>query len=333
MAELNCQMHVKTATDYDDIYLTSKSQLVEYDNTISGLSATNTKGAIDELARPTKILDVNGNEVLKFGATPNAVNEVTIRNNSTGYQPVVEATGNDTNIGLVLKSKGYGTIIGFIGSAIGFVVKPIANTTSAVNYLAIGAGATTVSPTIEAVGTDANIDVNLVAKGTGGVVLNKVNFTEASTLANIVSGESNTTLWGKVKKMFSFIGTTTLTTTAQTISTAINELVTKTITRTTSTGTTVPSAFVKVGETLSLKGGKVDGSLNILLSTAGVGAGGIIATLPVGYRPLTSYVAVCTLLNDARNSDYVTIDTSGNITTNFAKLQGTYIIFNLNHCA
>lgn len=105
MAELNCQMHVKTATDYDDIYLTSKSQLVEYDNTTSGLSATDTKGAIDELARPT--------------------------------------------------------------------------------------------------------------------------FTEATTLANIVSGESNTTLWGKVKKFFNFIGTTTLTTTAQTVTTAINELDTR----------------------------------------------------------------------------------------------------------
>ena len=49
-------------------------------------------------------------------------------------------------------------------------------------------------------------------------------FTEATTLANVNSGESNATLWGKVKKMFSFIGTTTLTTTAQTITTAINEL-------------------------------------------------------------------------------------------------------------
>ena len=115
MAELNCQMHVKTATDYDDIYLTSKSQLVEYDNTISGLSATDTKGAIDELA--SEKLDKVGD-------------------------------AKDTT----------------------------------------------------------------------------VTFTEAVTLANVVSGESQATLWGKIKKFFSFIGTTTLTTTAQTITTAINEL-------------------------------------------------------------------------------------------------------------
>ena len=101
MAELNCQMHVKTATDYDDIYLTSKSQLVEYDNTISGLSATDTKGAIDELA--SEKLDKVGD-------------------------------AKDTT----------------------------------------------------------------------------VTFTEAVTLANVNSGESNATLWGKVKKMFSNIGRTSI---------------------------------------------------------------------------------------------------------------------------
>ena len=56
------------------------------------------------------------------------------------------------------------------------------------------------------------------------IALENPTFTEATTLANVNSGESGSTLWGKVKKMFSFIGTTALTTTAQTITTAINEL-------------------------------------------------------------------------------------------------------------
>lgn len=55
----------------------------------------------------------------------------------------------------------------------------------------------------------------------------KVSFTQAATLANVASGETHSTLWSKVSKFFSFIGTTALTTTAQTISAAINELVTK----------------------------------------------------------------------------------------------------------
>lgn len=48
--------------------------------------------------------------------------------------------------------------------------------------------------------------------------------TEATTLANIASGESKLAMLGKIKKFFTFIGTTTLTTTAQTVTGAINEL-------------------------------------------------------------------------------------------------------------
>lgn len=51
-----------------------------------------------------------------------------------------------------------------------------------------------------------------------------VSFTQASTLANIVTAENHATLFGKIMKWFSFIGTTALTTVAQTITGAINEL-------------------------------------------------------------------------------------------------------------
>jgi len=56
---------------------------------------------------------------------------------------------------------------------------------------------------------------------------NTTTFTEATTLANIATTESHTALFGKIKKFFTFIGTTTLTTAATTITTAINELVTR----------------------------------------------------------------------------------------------------------
>ncbi len=59
---------------------------------------------------------------------------------------------------------------------------------------------------------------------TGDSASNTVAFTEASTLANIATGETHATLFGKIKKFFSFISTTALTTTAQTITGAINEL-------------------------------------------------------------------------------------------------------------
>ena len=54
----------------------------------------------------TSILDTNGNELALLTATGSAVNEFTITNNSTGNNPILSATGNDTNIGIALTPKG-----------------------------------------------------------------------------------------------------------------------------------------------------------------------------------------------------------------------------------
>ena len=63
------------------------------------------------------MLDVNGNsigdgtlELLKFSETGSAVNEFTIANASTGNNPVLSATGGDTNVGIEFTTKGTGTI-------------------------------------------------------------------------------------------------------------------------------------------------------------------------------------------------------------------------------
>ena len=56
------------------------------------------------------IVDSNNNEYLKFISTASAVNEVTVTNNSTTNNPKISATGDDTNIGLELESKGTGII-------------------------------------------------------------------------------------------------------------------------------------------------------------------------------------------------------------------------------
>lgn len=57
-----------------------------------------------------QINDSNGNEVVKYGSTASAVNEVTVTNKATGNAPTVEATGGDTNISINLKSKGSGVV-------------------------------------------------------------------------------------------------------------------------------------------------------------------------------------------------------------------------------
>ena len=58
----------------------------------------------------TSVLDTNSNEVAKITATSSAVNEVTFVNAATGNNPSIDASGDDSNIGIALKTKGTGVI-------------------------------------------------------------------------------------------------------------------------------------------------------------------------------------------------------------------------------
>ena len=59
----------------------------------------------------TDISDTNGNELIKVTATASAVNEITVANAATGNNPVLAATGSDTNIGITLTPKGTGNAV------------------------------------------------------------------------------------------------------------------------------------------------------------------------------------------------------------------------------
>lgn len=59
----------------------------------------------------TDIGDTNGNELFKFTATASAVNEITVANAAAGNNPVLSATGSDTNIGITLTPKGTGNAV------------------------------------------------------------------------------------------------------------------------------------------------------------------------------------------------------------------------------
>jgi hypothetical protein len=91
------------------------------------------------------MLDVNGQaigdgtlELLKFVETASAVNELTITNNSTGNNPILSATGSDTNIGIALTPKGTGEIV--IGSGnLNYGGTAVTSTGAELNKLA-GAG-------------------------------------------------------------------------------------------------------------------------------------------------------------------------------------------------
>ena len=57
------------------------------------------------------IADANGNELVIFQTTGSAVNELEITNNASGSNPILAATGGDTNIGIALTPKGTGEIV------------------------------------------------------------------------------------------------------------------------------------------------------------------------------------------------------------------------------
>jgi hypothetical protein len=58
----------------------------------------------------TSILDTNGLQLALLTATSSAVNEITLANAATGNNPTLTASGDDSNIGIALKTKGSGVI-------------------------------------------------------------------------------------------------------------------------------------------------------------------------------------------------------------------------------
>lgn len=68
------------------------------------------QGSYFDLLAGGAIRDANDNELVKFGQTASAVNEIKITNAITGSEPTMEVTGDDTNIGFSIKPKGTGAV-------------------------------------------------------------------------------------------------------------------------------------------------------------------------------------------------------------------------------
>lgn len=131
------------------------------------------------------ILDANGNEAIKIPATASAVDEITVTNAATGGTPSITATGDDTNIAVLLAGKGTGAVKLGQSTSVGIDLvadQPIRDssanelvkftkTASAVNEVTIANAATAGKPSVSATGGDTNISLELIPKGTGGVAI------------------------------------------------------------------------------------------------------------------------------------------------------------------
>jgi hypothetical protein len=120
------------------------------------------------------ILDANNNELIKFpSSVASAVNEITISNAATTGSPSISATGDDTNIGLNLISKGTG-LVQINGKAISLAN----NFTTSGNFALTFTTTGTTSLTLPTTGTLATLtdiptvnNATLTLAGSGGISL------------------------------------------------------------------------------------------------------------------------------------------------------------------
>lgn len=123
--------------------------------------------------------------------TASAVNYVQATGAATGGGPTISAQGSDTNVGLVLQSKGTLPLYLVTPGAIDVRIQPnnlrslsVNSVASAVNYWSMTNAAATFAPSIAVAGSDANIDLQLSPKGTG-----RVRFgTHTATADTAISG-------------------------------------------------------------------------------------------------------------------------------------------------
>jgi hypothetical protein len=91
--------------------LNAGKDVVSVANTGTDNNVLSTSPSITTPRVITSINDTNGNELIGVTATASAVNELTVANAATGNNPVISATGTDTNIGITLTPKGTGNAV------------------------------------------------------------------------------------------------------------------------------------------------------------------------------------------------------------------------------
>ena len=82
----------------------------EYTGTGTGVFVRTSGGTLTNPKLDNTIYDPNGNAIIATATIANAVNFITLNNNTTGNDIAVSASGTDANINLVLNSKGTGSI-------------------------------------------------------------------------------------------------------------------------------------------------------------------------------------------------------------------------------
>lgn len=113
------------------------------------------------------ITDETGAVMFAVLKVASSVNYLRSEPSATGNDVALTAQGSDSNISLDVKAKGTGSVKIIDGN--GNIIEQFASVSSAVNYIQAKNSATGVALEIDALGTDSNISIKLVPKGTGEV--------------------------------------------------------------------------------------------------------------------------------------------------------------------
>jgi hypothetical protein len=123
-------------------------------------------------------LYVNGAFALDVFNNTGAVNAFYMSNAASGDAPFLGVLGSDTNIGMVLQTKGTGCQFIEGGSNVTFATCP--SSTSDVNHIEINSNSTGGAPLIEAIGTDTNVSMFFSTQHAGSYNFYTNAFTNAA---------------------------------------------------------------------------------------------------------------------------------------------------------
>ena len=128
-----------------------------------------------------------GNLSHNFITAASSVNYVQSEGEPTGTYPILAGAGTDATVGLDLATQNGGSTITRQAR--------IQNTTGAVDYVQITGGATGTpgTVTVSAQGSDTNVNLNIVSKGTGTVQANGAPVIASVTIQKFTSGTSTYT--------------------------------------------------------------------------------------------------------------------------------------------
>jgi hypothetical protein len=107
-ADTSCFINFVTSSGTQSSIPIKTNTGLTYNSSTNNIGATTFTGNSVKLSN--SIIDNNNNELIIFGTTTSAVNEIKITNAATSNGPLISANGSDVNIDLLLQAKGSNNI-------------------------------------------------------------------------------------------------------------------------------------------------------------------------------------------------------------------------------